>query len=138
MFCLVIQVWTEVDKNAEVDSIRQFYALGFEQADPAAIEKAAIPVERIKAPILLVSGTDDQTWPSAEFSDRIMGRLGKFNHPYEYKHVRCEYGGHQVFLPYFITGPKRSMKGGNVREEVRGSLVSWTETIAFLRRHLDR
>lgn len=92
----------------------------------------------IKAPILLVSGTDDQTWPSAEFSDKVMERLEKFGHPYEHKHVRYKDSGHQVFLPYFITGPNRSMKGGNVKDEVRGSLASWTETIAFLRRHLDR
>jgi pimeloyl-ACP methyl ester carboxylesterase len=125
-------------ETGELNSVRHFYALGLEQADPAAVEKATIPVEKIKAPILLVSGTDDQTWPSAEFSDKIMERLEKFNHPYEHKHVRYEGSGHQVFLPYFITGPNRSMKGGNVKDEVRGSLVSWTETIAFLRCHLDR
>jgi len=125
-------------ETGELDSVRHFYALGVEQADPVAVEKATIPVEKIKAPILLVSGTDDQTWPSAEFSDKVMERLEKFNHPYEYKHIRCKDSGHQVFLPYFITGPNRYMKGGNVKDEVRGSLVSWTETIAFLRRHLDR
>ena len=125
-------------EKGELDSVRHFYSLGLEQADSARVEKAMIPVEKIKAPILLVSGTDDQTWPSAEFSDIIMDKLKKHNHPYEYKHVRYEGGGHQVFLPYFITGPNRSMKGGNVKDEVRGSLLSWTETIAFLRRHLDR
>ena len=125
-------------EKGELDSVRHFYSLGLEQADSARVEKAMIPVEKIKAPILLVSSTDDQTWPSAEFSDIIMDKLKKHRHPYEYKHVRYEGGGHQVFLPYFITGPNRSMKGGNVKDEVRGSLLSWTETIAFLHRHLDR
>jgi len=125
-------------EKGELNSVRHFYALGLEQADPATIEKATISVEKIKAPIFFVSGTDDQTWPSAEFSDKVMERLEKFGHPYEHKHVRYKDSGHQVFLPYFITGPNRSMKGGNVKDEVRGSLASWIETIAFLRRHLDR
>jgi dienelactone hydrolase len=123
-------------ERGEVDSVRKFYALGLEQADPATIERATIPVEKIKAPILLVSGTDDQTWPSAEFSDTIMQWLREHQHPYEHKHIRCEGAGHMVFLPYFITGENRMMNGGNARDDARGSLRSWSETIAFLRRHL--
>jgi len=125
-------------RKGEMDSVRQFYALGLEQADPAKIEEATIPVEKIKAPILLVSGTDDQTWPSAEFSASVMQRLEKYRHAYEHKHIRCEGAGHMVFLPYFITGHNRFMNGGNARDDAHGSLISWTETIAFLHRHLDR
>jgi dienelactone hydrolase len=125
-------------EKGEMDSVRQFYALGLEQADPVTIERATIPVEKIKAPILLVSGTDDQTWPSAEFCDAIMQSLEMHGHAYEHKHIRCEGAGHMVFLPYFITGQNRFMNGGNARDDARGSLMSWTETIAFLHRHLDR
>ncbi|MDR3377222.1 MAG: acyl-CoA thioesterase/BAAT N-terminal domain-containing protein, partial [Verrucomicrobiae bacterium] len=32
--------------------------------DRAAVEKASIPVEKINGPILLISGDDDQLWPS--------------------------------------------------------------------------
>ena len=32
--------------------------------DRAAIRDAAIPVERIRCPLLLVSGDDDAMWPS--------------------------------------------------------------------------
>jgi dienelactone hydrolase len=125
-------------RKGEMDSVRQFYALGLEQADPLKIEQATIPVEKIKAPILLVSGIDDQTWPSAEFSDAIMQRLEKYSHAYEHKHIRCEGAGHMVFLPYFITGHNRFMNGGNARDDAHGSLISWTETMTFLHRHLDR
>jgi dienelactone hydrolase len=125
-------------RKGEMDSVRQFYALGLEQADPVKIEQATIPVEKINAPILLVSGTDDQTWPSAEFSDAIMQRLEKYSHAYEDKHIRCEGAGHMVFLPYFITGHNRFMNGGNARDDAHGSLISWSETMAFLHRHLDR
>jgi dienelactone hydrolase len=125
-------------RKGEMDSVRQFYALGLEQADPVTIERATIPVEKIKAPILLVSGTDDQTWPSAEFCDAIMKRLEMYGHPYEHKHIRCQGAGHMVFLPYFITGQNRFMNGGNARDDAQGSLISWNETIAFLHQHLDQ
>lgn len=124
--------------KGDMDSVLKFYALGLEQADQVTVEQATIPVEKIKAPILLVSGTDDQTWPSAEFSDAIMERLKKHQHPYEHKHIRCEGSGHMVFLPYYITGHNRFMNGGNARDDARGSLISWTETIAFLHRYLNR
>jgi dienelactone hydrolase len=125
-------------RKGEMDSVRQFYALGLEQADPVKIEQATIPVEKIKAPILLVSGTDDQTWPSAEFSEAIMQRLEKYSHAYEHKHIRCEGAGHMVFLPYFISGQNRYMNGGNAKDDAHGSLISWTKTMAFLHRHLDQ
>jgi len=125
-------------EKGEVDSVRSFYSLGLERADPETIRQAVIPVEKIKAPILLVSGTDDQTWPSTGFSKAIMQRLKKYKHPYEYKHVCCENGGHQVFLPYLVTGQNRSMKGGTTKDEAHGSLISWEETFAFLNRHLGR
>ena len=124
-------------EKGELDSVRQFYTLGLEQADPKTIEQATIQVEKIEAPILLVSGTDDQTWPSAEFSDAIMERLEKHGHLYEHKHIRYEGAGHMLFMPYFITGQNRFMNGGNPRDDAHGSLLSWTETIAFLHRHLD-
>jgi len=125
-------------RKGEMDSVRQFYVLGLERADSAAVEQAVIPVEKIRAPILLVSGTDDQTWPSAEFCDAIMKRLERHGHPYEHKHIRCQGAGHMVFLPYLITGQNRFMNGGNARDDARGSLVSWNETMAFLHKHLDR
>jgi dienelactone hydrolase len=108
------------------------------KADESVLEKATIPVEKIKAPILLVSGTDDQTWPSSLFSDSIIQRLGKNRHPYEFKHIRYEGAGHMIFLPYFITGQNRYMNGGNPKDDALGSVVSWEETIAFLHRHLDQ
>lgn len=125
-------------QKGTVDSVRHFYSLGLEQADSDVKENARIQVEKIKAPILLVSGTGDKTWPSEEFSDAIMDRLKKSNYPYEYKHIRYENAGHQVFLPYWITGQNRAMKGGTAKDEAHGSLVSWNETLAFLNRHLKK
>ena len=125
-------------KKGEYDSMLDYHFRAMKKADESVLEKATIPVEKIKAPILLVSGTDDQTWPSSLFSDSIIQRLEKNRHPYEFKHIRYEGAGHMIFLPYFITGQNRYMNGGNPKDDALGSVVSWEETIAFLHRHLDQ
>lgn len=43
-------------------------------ADSAVVAQAAIPVEQINGPILLLSGSDDQVWPSAEMAQRLTQR----------------------------------------------------------------
>ena len=94
--------------------------------------------EKIKAPLLLVSGTDDQTWPAGEFCADIVARLKKAGFPYEVRHVSNENGGHQSFLPYFITAGHGGISGGTPQADARGGYRSWAETIAFLHRHLDK
>ncbi len=123
-------------EKGELDSMLDYHFKALDQADETVKKQAAIPVEKIKAPILLVSGTDDQTWPSSLFSDAIMQRLKKYRHPYEFKHIRYEGAGHMIFLPYFITANNRYMNGGNPKDDALGSAVSWKETIAFLHRNL--
>lgn len=125
-------------EKGEYDSMLDYHFKALEYADATTIEQATIPVEKIKAPILLVSGTDDQTWPSSIFSDAIMQRLEKNHYPYEFKHIRYEGAGHMVFLPYFITGQNRYMNGGNPKDDALGSVVSWEATIAFFKKHLGR
>ncbi len=124
-------------EKGELDSMLDYHFNALDQSDEAAIEQATIPVEKIKAPILLVSGTDDQTWPSSLFSDAIMQRLEEHCYPYEYKHIRYEGAGHMIFLPYFITANNRYMNGGNPKDDALGSVASWQETIAFLHRNLE-
>ena len=52
--------------------LRSAYAAGLAKHDAA--ERAAIPVERIDCPLLLVAGDDDQMWPSAEMAAAIASR----------------------------------------------------------------
>ena len=126
------------EMKGEVSSYVAFHRDALAQADPALVEKAAIPVEKIRAPILLVSGTDDQTWPAGEFCAAIKARLAKAGFAFEIKHVVNENGGHQSFLPYLITANRGGISGGEPRADARGGYRSWAETMAFLHRHLDR
>jgi hypothetical protein len=64
-------------------------------------QEAAIPVERFPGKMLLISGEDDQTWPSSWFSDRVVERMqahGKGDHV---KHLKYPDAGHGIPLPYF-------------------------------------
>jgi uncharacterized protein len=57
------------------------------------VKMSEIPVEKIQGPILLVSFTQDQVWPSTFMSDQIMNRLHENNFLFHYEHVAYD-GGH--------------------------------------------
>jgi dienelactone hydrolase len=133
----------EIYRKGEMPSFLPFFRGGLAQADPALIEKAAIPVEKIRAPILLVSGTDDQIWPSGDSCSTIVARLKKAGFPYEVKHVILEKGGHNAVIPLLITANHGLLidgeqSGGTPQADAQGGYRSWAETLAFLHRHLDR
>ncbi|KAL6600888.1 acyl-CoA thioester hydrolase C terminal-domain-containing protein [Neocallimastix sp. 'constans'] len=57
-------------------------------------EEHIIPVEKMKAQVLLFSGKLDSIWPSTQSGEIIMERLKEKNYQYPYEHIICEYGGH--------------------------------------------
>lgn len=133
----------ELEQKGELASFVKFFREGLAEAAPKTVEKAAIPVERIAGPILLISGTDDRIWPSEEFCGAIVARLKKSRFPYEVKHLSIENGGHSSCLPFLVTANRGLLidgdpSGGSPQADARGGYQSWAETIAFLHRHLDR
>lgn len=66
----------------------------------AAMEEAAIQVENINGPVLFVSGTNDEEWPSMEMSDAMMKRLDDNHFRYVHKHVALQ-GGHNEWHDNF-------------------------------------
>lgn len=75
-------VWEEMLKNEE------------------AVERAAIKVENINGPILFVSATQDEFWPSKEMSDAMMQRLQTRGFPFYADHLVVE-GSHSAPLGSF-------------------------------------
>lgn len=133
----------QIYQKGELASFVPFFRDGLAAAAPAAAEEAAIPVEKIRGPILLVSGTDDQVWPSGEFCAVIAARLKKAGHPFEVKHLIIEKGGHSSCLPFLITANRGILidgdpSGGSPAADARGGYRSWSETLAFFQRHLKR
>lgn len=68
--------------------------------DKKGVEQAAIKVEHINGPVFLISGTQDESWPSAEMSDMVVQRLKAKNFPYHYQHLSID-GGHTEPLKHF-------------------------------------
>jgi len=55
-------------------------------------KEATIPAEKIQGPILLISFTRDQVWPSTPMSQQIMQRLHNHAFHYPYKHISYNAG----------------------------------------------
>ena len=66
--------------------------------DPGAVARAAIAVEKIRGPVLLISGADDQMWPSAAMGEDIRLRLKAAGHPFEVRHLRYDGPGWSIML----------------------------------------
>jgi dienelactone hydrolase len=116
-------------------------------ADSEAEARATIPVENISGPILLISGGDDQLWPSTYMADRLMGRLDARGFPHPYVHLRYDDAGHALGItPYWPTERLVSVIHPVVKEEMalggtaeslaHAALDSWKRTLEFLDLHL--
>jgi dienelactone hydrolase len=68
--------------------------------DDAAVAAAAIPVERINGPILLMSAREDEYWPSTPMAEAIVARLDSHGFAFAREHVAVA-GGHAEPLDEF-------------------------------------
>ena len=116
-------------------------------ADADAVERVAIPVERIRGPVLLVSGSDDQIWPSTVMAEMVMTRLAKHAHPHPYSHFMAEGAGHALQYPYLPTtvtctrhpvSGQLLRNGGTPEANAHGQAAAWAEVLGFLGEHVDR
>jgi dienelactone hydrolase len=107
------------------------------------VAAATIQVERIKGPVLLISGTADELWPSERFAELVMARLREHEHPYPDEHVRYPGAGHFVCFPYALPSmpPMTRMSpvpvltmdfGGTAEANAASARDSWPEILRFL------
>ncbi len=78
------------------------------------VERATIPVEDSNAAILLLSGTDDDVWPSTLFCELVMARLRRHGKPV--RHLAFGGAGHRFTFPTLPGTVTTSMhpQGGEV------------------------
>jgi len=109
-----------------------------------AVEKAAIKVEKINGPVLLVSGGQDGVWPAGRMAEMIIERLEAKGHPFPDVHLHYEAAGHQISAPYSPTTVNWLQIPGSFAEDLGGSPAgnataakdSWSKILIFLRTHL--
>ncbi len=113
-------------------------------ADAEAVAAAAIPVERIRGPVLLVSAGQDKGWPSRALSEIAVERLRRAGHPYPVEHLVYEAAGHAIAPPPYgpateltSQGPGVALaSGGTPEANASARADAWLRTRQFLTEHL--
>lgn len=100
---------------------------------------AAIPVERIAGPVLLLSGRDDKLWPSSEMSDQVIARLDAKGFAHKRRHIAYEGAGHLAAVPLPPGAPPALASldtggldlGGTPEANAAARADAWKQVTAF-------
>ena len=118
-------------------AFRGSYERGFASVrDP---EAAAIQVEKINGPVLLVAGTEDQVWPAADFAERVAARLKENRQRYPLRYLKEEGAGHLVGLPYLPSAEvcrNLIFTSADIESSTLASTRAWEALVDFLRESL--
>lgn len=113
---------------------------------PAA-EAAIIPVEKIKAPILFLAGTDDKVWPSKELSEIAFKRREQHKVPYKDRLNIYKNAGHTIGIPGWPTMDSTFFHpvfkefwtaGGTPAGNAKAQRQGWNSLLAFLNAELRK
>ena len=103
-----------------------------------ATERAAVPVEEIDGPILLLSGQQDALWNGPALSEYAIQRLARNGHPHPFAHVTYDGTGHVFVEPYrypgFVVGDQF---GGTSAGYARAAADAYVRSLDYLRYGLD-
>lgn len=102
----------------------------------AAPENAAIAVETINGPVLLLAGNDDALWPSAAMAAQLEARAKRLHFRYPVLNKSMDGAGHHVArLPNRPTADSVRL-GGTAEGLAAAQRASWRAIVEFLDRHL--
>jgi dienelactone hydrolase len=112
-----------------------------------AVERAAISVENIRGPLLLISGGDDHLWPAAEMSEAIVARLKRHGNAHTgTEHLHFPHAGHMLRYPHLPVTARDSRNehlrgarfsfGGTPDADAEAQTQAWRRAISFLRANL--
>jgi hypothetical protein len=118
--------------RVEFSNLAELYAASLEQAGELAAA-AAIPVEEIQGPVLLLSGEADTLWPSAAMSEAVVKRLEGNAFSHEVVHVAYPDAGHGISN---IRDGVAERLGGTEEGNRKAQLDARERMLAFLTRHL--
>lgn len=104
------------------------------------LNSAAIPIENIRCPLLILSGEDDKIWPSALYGQRIIDRLNQKKSPIIRKYVCYPNAGHGLTGPYegsiyHPVGKFWCRLGGTPGGNRAAYEAAWQEVLKFLKSH---
>lgn len=131
--------WAPYDEGAPPrrNSTAMVTALG----DPQACARARIPVERIRGPVLLISGGDDGAWPSDLYALMVQASLTAAGHPHPVVWKNWPEAGHSILFPHVPTTRISSVhpvsgvlttNGGTAAANAEANLGAWAAMQAWL------
>lgn len=95
-----------------------------------------IPIEKIQAPVLMLSSSHDEVWPSFESAVYMEKKLTDIGFPYPHKHVVYEHMSHAVLtkLPWIYKMAFKSKRQHPEeckadREALKRELLDWVNNI---------
>lgn len=105
-----------------------------------AVAAASIAVEKIDGPVMVISGTGDQLWPSTRFSEMVIDRFQAHDHSFPYAHLRYEGTGHMILMPNSKPQGARMQRfevGGSKEANEFANKDSWQKVLSFLEKSLS-
>ena len=100
--------------------------------DKEITPETMIPIENIKAPILMLSSKHDEVWPSYESAVYMEKKLTEIGFPYTHKHIAYEHRSHAVLtrLPWIykmaFKSERRNLKEcAKDRDALKNELLDW-------------
>lgn len=116
------------------------YSLASEK-NKGAIEKGVLDLQEANAPVLLVAGTEDGSWPSDKMSQTLMKKLQDTNYSYPYKALIYEGAGHLIYWDFLpATDCERQggqIFGGEVLATAKARRESWERIKKMLLKSLN-
>lgn len=115
--------------------------------DEAAVDRARIAVEHINGPVLLLTASDDGSWPSSLYGRMVSERLAAHRHPHAVEHLDYPGAGHSILFPYLPTtqsvyrhpvSGRLSTTGGASAANAAADEDSWAAVLHFLAAALQK
>lgn len=100
--------------------------------DEESVNKAMLPVENMNAHLLLLSGKDDQQWPSTKMADMLVTILDKSNVNFSYKHFAFDNAGHR---PARLSKPDDTFANGGT---VQGNFMAHERTKVLVKEFFNK
>ncbi|OBX25841.1 hypothetical protein LX77_03118 [Gelidibacter algens] len=107
-------------------------------------EKTIIPMENSAAVVILLSGGQDQFWPSTAMANNIEHRLKAKEYKYDVKHLDFPDAGHGFLVPFATEEDKKQIisKMNNVIAHFGGTIDAFkeamTKSVEFVLSQLEK
>lgn len=100
--------------------------------DKDVTPETLIPIENIKAPVLMLSSTHDEVWPSYDSAEYMENKFNEIGFPYPHKHVAYKNMSHAavtklswIYRMAFKSERRNPKECAEDREAMKKELLDW-------------